>query len=131
MFKMIHNALKRLACAFAIGALLTSCGETNNKLQGYEWLEGEWSGAAVQQIFVNITPQYYQIAGEMWDDEMDIAKADKKDFSIKIIHDTTLGDLKGICDGEDSATIYIDESKQSIFWIYDFDKKIYLSKSDR
>ena len=126
----MKQVIQRILLVVLLSITATSCKTAVNKLQGYEWIEGQWGGDAVQQVFVNITPQYYQIVGEMWDDEMDIAKAEKKSYSIKILHNATLGDLKGICDGEDSATIYIDESNKSIFWIYDFDKKIYLSKSD-
>ena len=118
-----------LTLALSIGIFTASCGNpTDNKLKGYEWLEGKWKGTETQQIFANITPQYIQIVGEMWNEDMNVDKAEKKDYTIKILHNEFLGDIKGICEKEDFATLYIDETKQSIYWIYDFDQKIYLSK---
>lgn len=119
-----------LMLTLCVGLLATSCGNSkkSSKLEGYEWLEGEWKGDEVQQIFVNVTPQYYQVVGEMWDEDMNLDNADKKDYEIKIIHNDFLGDVKGICDSNDYATLYLDESKQSIYWVYDFDQKIYLTK---
>ena len=118
-----------LALTLSIGVSFISCNNsTDSKLKGYEWLEGKWKGTETQQIFANITPRYIQIVGEMWDEDMNVDKAKKKDYTIKILHNEFLGDIKGICEKEDFATLYIDETKQSIYWIYDFDQKIYLSK---
>lgn len=101
-----------------------------NRLEGYEWLEANWSGSDVQQVFVKITPQYYQLVGEMWNEDMNLANAEKKEYVIKVVHDQFLGDVKGICDDQDSdyATIYLDEAKKAIYWVYDFDSKVYLTK---
>lgn len=118
-----------LMLTLSIGSSSISCNNsTDNKLKGYEWLEGKWKGTETQQIFANITPQYIQIVGEMWDEDMNVDKAKKKDYTIKILNNEFLGDIKGICETEDYATLYIDEAKQSIYWIYDFDQKIYLTK---
>ena len=59
-----------LMLTLCVGLLATSCGNSkkSSKLEGYEWLEGKWKGDEVQQIFVNVTPQYYQVVGEMWDE---------------------------------------------------------------
>ena len=113
------------------GMMAVSCrNAATNKLEGYEWLEGKWKGDEVQQIFANITPQYYQVVGEMWDEDMNLNKADKKDYEIKIIHSNFLGDVKGICDidSDDYAILYLDEAKHSVYWVYDFDQKVYLTK---
>lgn len=116
----------------SMGLVAISCSSKSSKLEGYEWLEGKWKGDEVQQIFVNITPQYYQIVGELWDDDMNVGKAEKKNFSIKILNNSFLGDVKGICEsndeGDDFVRLYLDEAKKSIYWVYDFDQKIYLTK---
>ena len=103
---------------------------SDNRLEGYEWLAGNWIGRNTQQVFVKITPQYYQLVGEMWNEDMNLANAEKKEYVIKVVHNEFLGDVKGICDGLDSdyATIYLDEAKKAIYWVYDFDSKVYLSK---
>lgn len=119
---MIHNALKKLIYAFAIGALLTSCGETNNKLQGYEWLEGEWYGESDLNdgaVRVIVTKDYYQIACDWWGDvSQDVKDVEKNDIDIK----------KRTCIITEPpfTSLSLDES----IWISKKDKNIYLVQGE-
>lgn len=100
-----------------------------NLIKGYEWLEGQWvSGEdSYDKVCVNITKSYIQFVGELWNDDMNLDNADKQEFTIQIVHNSFIGDVKAICI-DDHPRFYIDESRQEIFWLYDFDVKMYLSK---
>lgn len=111
-----------------LSMISTSCSEKKkSKLEGYEWVEGKWTS---EEVFVRVTPQYYQIVGDLWDEDMDLNNAEKKDFDIKIVNNEFLGDIKGFVENDGSSKVYIDEEEKALFWIYDFDQKMFLTKND-
>lgn len=111
--------------------ITTNCvGQNKFKLEGYEWVEGRWkSEDPAGQTFVNVTPHYFQIVSEMWDDDMNLNNAEKKDFDIKIVSNEYFGDIKAIVEKNSDADprIYLDEREKALYWIYDFDQKKYLT----
>ena len=126
MNRLSHEVLLLLC----LSLMLTSCVEqSKSKLEGYEWVEGKWESNDYPQVYVKVTPQYYQFVGELWDEDMNLNNAEKKDYSIQIESNEYLGDIKGIIERGGAATIYIDEGKKSLYWIYDFDQKVYLTKN--
>ena len=75
-----------------LSLISTSC--TKSKLKGYEWLEGEWLS---DEALVIITPQYYQMIGELWDDDtVNRSNAEMRVYKIKTVHNDFLGNLKGL-----------------------------------
>ena len=110
-----------------VSMLIVSC--SNSKLKGYEWLEGVWESDEYFYMSVNITQEYMQSINGLLDGEgnKNIYSAPKDGYSIEIVHNYFLGDIKAI-NQEQGTQFYIDEAKKSIYWIYDFDQKIYLTK---
>ena len=112
-----------------VSMLIVSCG--NSKLKGYEWLEGVWESDEYFYMSVNITQEYMQSINGLLDGEgnKNIYSAPKDGYSIEIVHNYFLGDIKAI-NQEQGTQFYIDEAKKSIYYIYDFDQKVYLTKID-
>ena len=110
-----------------VSMLIVSC--SNSKLKGYEWLEGVWEGKDNSTLFyasANITPDYIQSIYVFIDEKANVYDAPKEDYAIEIVHNSFLGDIKSIS----GTQFYIDEAKKSIYYIYDFDQKVYLTKID-
>jgi len=108
-----------------LSIISTSCSEKKkSKLEGYEWIEGKWVS---EEVFVKITPQYYQYVSELWwSEDMD----EKMDYDIKIVKNECLGDIKGLVENDGFSFIYIDEAHKALYWIYDFDQKMFLTKAN-
>ena len=125
-----NNRCALLVFALATASLFSSCGG-RDALKGYEWLEGKWvdegylyKGYDHDYHSVIITKNYFQSAASLTDDEMiiDPASKPKKKLSIETTKEGWLNGIKSFHD------YYIDEERQQIFWLYDFDIKHYMTK---
>ena len=132
MKKLLYLALILLG----IG-IMSSCkgGQKNSNLQGYEWLEGRWEYTEDEMLTNKaiITPSYIQSYFVMTDEGEDASTQPKLDYEIKVCnYEFTSSDLKAICikssDGEGGPIYYIDEAAKDIYFFYDFDIEIHLSK---
>lgn len=109
------------------GIMFSSCDNKKSAIEGYEWLEGKWVNDGGIYNCVVITDEYCQYTSELWDNEIitDLTNQPKEPMSIEITYDQFLqGDFKTFAGG----MYFIDEVKQQIFWLYDFDIKMYLKK---
>ena len=113
-----------------LSIMTTSCSQ--NKLKGDEWLEGTWRSSTDSGLKIaKITPRFFQMVDDMSDEDMDIDNAPLGDYVIKIEHNEYLrSDVKAIYANEGNAypSVYIDDEKQAIYWLYDFDIKVYFTK---
>lgn len=91
-----------------------------NKLQGYEWLEGTWygqteSGSVAEYALIKITNDYYQIVSTRFGDEsLSLEEQDKEDYSIEFTKSYIVDDLEGLCIDE---LIRIDKDKHEVFLV--------------
>ena len=104
--------------------ILNSC---TNALDGYEWLEGTWTGEIPHHVVVKITPTYFQAVNDIHDTNMNINEAKRQSYTIKMVN-SFIGDVMAICPKDGAEEFYIDENKKAVYWLYDFDQKIYLNK---
>lgn len=112
--------------------LITSCGNSsNNALEGYEWLEGRWVTENMSSDYeyscAIITKDYCQYTSHLWDGEVitDLSGQPKLPVKIELKYDPFMGDVKAVCEGR----YYLDEARQQIYWVYDFDQKMYMEKN--
>ena len=118
---------------------ITSCGNSsNNALEGYEWLEGRWVNEDEHLYgpnnklldymynYIIITKDFCQYTSYNEDNEVitDLKQKPKQSLSIILQSDPFIGDAKIIA----GTSYYIDEARQQLFFIYDFDQKIYMNK---
>ena len=112
-----------IALMFVISVVLSSCGK--NAIDGYEWMEGKWeSRAAAGNLTrsVIITKNHYQTTPIF--PREDETYGPEEELVIETYYNHTLGsDVKSFGDG-----FYIDEHKHQIYWLYDFDIKMYMTK---
>ena len=97
-----------------------------HSLKGYEWLEGTWEDREFdigpRKIF--ITKKYYQ---RIWDEEGAVEDQPKQKIAIRDADDNSeYPELRY----KSIGNFCIDEETQRLFWIYDFDQHIYLTKVD-
>lgn len=117
--------LALLTLGFSV--MLSSCDSNKGALEGYEWLEGKWVSDHTPGLYssVIITPNYFQCTSELHDGEVitNVAKRPKQELKIEIYYNDMLqSDVK-------SFDIYhLDETRKEIYWLYDFDQKIYMRK---
>lgn len=108
-----------IALMFVISVVLSSCGK--NAIDGYEWMEGKWESRWYDgglRKGVIITKNHYQSANESE------TYGPEEELVIEIHYDQIIGsDVKYLGDG-----FYIDENKHQIYWLYDFDQKMYMTK---
>lgn len=114
-----------------ITLICSSCGGEKSAIEGYEWLEGKWITEYLQgDVAYNcciITKEYCQYTSFNLDGEVitDVASKPKVPIVIEISYNQYLeSDCKTFADG----MYYIDENKQQIYWLYDFDQKVYMKK---
>lgn len=101
-----------------------------HSLKGYEWLEGKWEDRSFDVVSyqnqhnIIITKKYYQ---EIWDEEAVVEDQPKQKIAIRDAdnkNESLEHRYKSI------GSFHIDEETQRLFWIYDFDQPIYLTKVD-
>ncbi len=105
-------------------------GQKKNPLEGYEWLEGRWVTQDLDNDFmyhcIIITKDFCQHTSYNEDDGIitDLKQKPKKTYTIEIESNPYIGDTKIIT----GTGYYIDEAKKQLFFIYDFDQKMYMKK---
>ena len=123
--------MKKLLLVFmlmlGIGITFSSCSGKKSAIDGYEWLEGKWISDESEGLYscVIINKDYYQSASYMEDDEVitDVASKPKQEIVIEMYFDRFLqSDVKSF------GRYNIDEGKKQIYWVFDFDQKIYMRK---
>ena len=127
---MIHKILRFGLFMPVLLTMLSACGSgKSNNLKGYEWLEGKWEYSSPEgylDTYLVITPSYYQSFRPDFDYEStDIMNQPKEAYSIALEHNDFVGDVKMI-----GGLYCIDEARKQVYWLYDFDQRIYLEKVD-
>ena len=90
-----------------------------NKLKGYEWLEGVWAGCDEYGNFgrMIVTDSYYQVVNSNMDDAFDqVEKMEKIDYELKNRPDYITGEGNGVSFGFDEY-IRVDVEHHSIYII--------------
>ena len=90
-----------------------------NKLKGYEWLEGVWVGCDEYGNFgrMIVTDSYYQVVNSNMDDAFDqVEKMEKIDYELKNRPDYITGEGNGVSFGFDEY-IRVDVEHHSIYII--------------
>lgn len=103
---------------------------TNNKLNGYEWLEGVWAGADDYGNFgrMIVTDSYYQVVNSNMDDaSVRVENMAKRDYVLKNRHDYITGDGDGEIFGFDDY-IGVDVANRAIYILQGEFSRIYLHK---
>ncbi len=112
-----------------VGVMLSSCESKKSAIDGYEWLEGKWVTAdCTIDLFYNcviITPDNYKMTSFSIDGGVVTDLTDKTPEVLKI-ETSYVSALES--DFKSFDMYYIDEQKQQIFWLYDFDAKVYMEK---
>ena len=112
-----------------VSIMFSSCGNEKSAIEGYEWLEGKWvTEDGYSEDFYNcviITKDYYQYASVLHDGEVitDVASKPKEKIELEIYFDQFLQSDEIVF-----GIYHIDIGRKQIYWLYDFDQKIYMSK---
>ena len=102
-----------------------------HSLKGYEWLEGKWEDRGEfgerYHLYKNIliTKKYYQ---QIYDEEGAVEDQPRQKIAIRDAKDKNSESLEK--QYKSIGNFHIDEETQRLFWIYDFDQPIYLTKVD-
>lgn len=125
--KQILTIMLMLGISFT----LSSCSDKKSAIDGHEWLEGKWITEDLESSglynCVIVGKDYFQYASEIEDGEVvtDVASKPKKEIEINIYFNHSLqSDVKVFGD------YHIEEGKKQIYWLYDFDQKIYMKKME-
>ena len=112
-----------------VGVLFSSCGAKKSAIKGYEWLEGKWvTEDCTSDMFYNcviITSDSYKMTSYNYDGEVVTDLSDRTPTALEI--ETSYNEMLG-SDFKTFDVYYIDEQKQQIFWLWDFDQKVYMEK---
>lgn len=119
-----------LMLVLSVNIMFSSCSNKKSAIDGYEWLEGKWvtEDRYSDDYFYNcviVGKDYFQYASELEDGEVitDVASRPKNKIEIKMYF------VRELQSDEKVFYIYhIDEGKKQIYWLYDFDQKIYMKK---
>ena len=111
-----------------VGVMFSSCSGKKSAIDGYEWLEGKWI-TDIPSFYncVIVTKNYFQYASELEDGEVitDVTSKPKNDIVIEMYFNQYIqSDVKTV------GIYHIDEAKKQIYWLYDFDQKMYMKKME-
>ncbi|MBR5300585.1 MAG: hypothetical protein IKU36_10120 [Bacteroidales bacterium] len=101
------------------------------KHEEYEWMYGKWemedtSRDDAMYVSLIITPHYLQAYRVMIDGEgLDVGDMEKTPYEIHVSDATFSNGFTTLDD-----TFFIDQKNESIFWLYDFDMEMHLTKVD-
>lgn len=127
----MKNNFFLLMLVLSVNIMFSSCSNKKSAIDGYEWLEGKWITEDYDSYdFYNcviVGKDYFQYASGMEDGEVitDVASKPKNKIEIEMYFSEYLQS-----DEKVFGIYHIDEGKKQIYWIYDFDQKIYMKKME-
>lgn len=115
----MKKILSLIVLSFVFCFTVVSCG--GSSIEGYEWVEGDWVNWN-QNISFNITESHCELRRPEY-------TIKKTKYIIDTVYSDILGYQTAICklnDEELSPIVYIDEKREALFVVYDFDQRFYL-----
>ena len=115
----MNKLLNLIVLSFVFCFTVVSCG--GSSIEGYEWVEGDWVNWN-QNISFNITESHCELCRPEY-------TIKKTKYIIDTVYSDILGYQTAICklNGEElSPIVYIDEKREALFVVYDFDQRFYL-----